>query len=138
MNLDKTEIFKVLGVESRIKIIELLKSKGTMCSKDIAEELSLSQAAISQHLKILRMAGIVKRERKGYWIPYSIVKEVLENCCCRLVEVCTCGCDTIDDLKEQEIETKNLESLIKYKEELEKKIIEVKEMILKIKTKKKQ
>jgi DNA-binding transcriptional ArsR family regulator len=85
-------MFKVLGVESRVKIIELLKSEGPLGTKRIAEVLGITPAAASQHLKILRHAGFVKSERRGYWVPHSIDEVSLENCCDMLTEVCRCGC----------------------------------------------
>lgn len=80
MGLDPSEIFKVLGVETRVRIIELLKSKGPLGANNIAETLGITPSAVSQHLKILRQAGLVRSERKGYWIPYSINVEALEDC----------------------------------------------------------
>jgi len=73
-----SEMFKVLAVETRVKIIELLKSKGPLGAKNIAGLVGITPAAVSQHLKILRQAGLVRSERKGYWIPYSIDEEALE------------------------------------------------------------
>ena len=80
MQSDPSEMFKVLSVDTRVKIIDLLKSQGPLGAKNIAEQLGITAAAVSQHLKILRQAGLVRRERKGYWIPYSIDKKELENC----------------------------------------------------------
>ncbi len=80
MNSDPTEMFKALAVETRVKIIELLKSEGPLGAKNIAGQIRVTPAAVSQHLKILRQAGLVRSERKGYWIPYSIDEEALENC----------------------------------------------------------
>ena len=75
----QAEIFKVLGVDSRIQIISLLKDRGWLCVNEISETLGISSSAVSQHLKILKFAGIVKNERKGYWIHYSVVPEALEQ-----------------------------------------------------------
>ena len=117
-----SEIFKVLGVETRIKMIELLKAKGPLGAKSIAEELGLTPAAISQHLKILRHAGLVKSERKGFWIPYTIDEETLENCGSMLMEVCTCDCHGHYKFKRIKLNEYNLESLLKYKDEIEKEL----------------
>ena len=65
IRLDSSEIFKILSVETRIRIIELLKSKGPIGVKDIAKEIGITPAAVSQHLKLLRQAGLVKNERRG-------------------------------------------------------------------------
>ncbi|MEE8480050.1 MAG: metalloregulator ArsR/SmtB family transcription factor, partial [Desulfobacterales bacterium] len=71
MNIEPSEIFKVLSVETRVKIIELLKAQGPLGAKDIAATIGITTAAVSQHLKILKQAGLVRSERKGYWIPYT-------------------------------------------------------------------
>src|SRR4030067_1945809 len=91
VKLEPLEMFKVLGVETRVKIIDLLKSEGPLGTKYISEKLGITPAAVSQHLRLLRQAGLVRNERKGYWIPYSIDEEALENCRKVLTDACTCG-----------------------------------------------
>jgi DNA-binding transcriptional ArsR family regulator len=112
-------MFKALAVETRVKIIELLKSEGPMGAKKIAERVGITPAAVSQHLKILRQAGFVRSERNGYWIPYSIDEEALENCGEALTEICTCGCQGTGNFKEKQLEDSSLESLMKYEREIE-------------------
>jgi DNA-binding transcriptional ArsR family regulator len=119
MNLEPSEMFKALAVETRVKIIELLKSEGPMGAKKIAERVGVTPAAVSQHLKILRQAGFVRSERNGYWIPYSIDEEALENCGEALTEICTCGCQGTGNFKEKQLEDSSLESLMKYEREIE-------------------
>ena len=133
MNLEPSEIFKVLSVDTRIRIIEILKSKDSVGVKKIAEMLNITDAAVSQHLKILRQAGLVRKERKGYWIPYSIDEKSLENCRCIINEVCTCGCG----IKKQDINTLSLSSLMKYEKELKKELKNVQESISEIRKQKK-
>lgn len=111
MHVDPSEIFKVLAVETRVKIIELLKSKGPLGAKNISETLGITAAAVSQHLKILRQAGLVRSERKGYWIPYSIDEKAMENCLQLLNEIFTCGCEGTGGFKEIELQKGDLESL---------------------------
>ena len=118
MNLEPSEMFKALAVETRVKIIELLKSEGPMGAKKIAELVGVTPAAVSQHLKILRQAGFVRSERNGYWIPYSIDEEALENCGEVLTEICTCGCQGTGNFKEKQLEDSSLESLMKYEREI--------------------
>jgi DNA-binding transcriptional ArsR family regulator len=118
MNLEPSEMFKALAVETRVKIIELLKSEGPMGAKKIAERVGVTPAAVSQHLKILRQAGFVRSERNGYWIPYSIDEEALENCGEALTEICTCGCQGTGNFKEKQLEDSSLESLMKYEREI--------------------
>jgi len=122
MLIDPAEIFKVLSVDTRVNIIELLKANGALGVKDISEKLGLSAPAISQHLKILKQAGLVRSERKGYWIPYSINEEAMENCREILNKVCTCGCDGTGEFKEKELNAANLKTLKKYEAELQKEL----------------
>ena len=134
MKLDPSEMFKVLGAETRVRIIELLKSKGPLGVKNIAGVLNITPAAVSQHLKALRQAGLVKNERKGYWIPYSIDEEALENCRCLLNKVCTCGCKATGGFKERKLNKAGLTSLVKYEKELKKELQNVRKRISKIRT----
>jgi ArsR family transcriptional regulator len=87
---DRYNMFKVLGVGTRVRIIELLKSKGPLGAKRIAQAIGVTPAAVSQHLRVLRQAGLVNSERKGYFIPYTVDVKGLESCCQGLIEVCTC------------------------------------------------
>ncbi|MCR4288798.1 MAG: metalloregulator ArsR/SmtB family transcription factor [Candidatus Scalindua sp.] len=119
MKFDPSEMFKLLGVETRIRIIELLKSKGSLGANKIAEILGITPAAVSQHLKVLRQAGLVRNERKGYWIPYSIDEEALENCRSVLNEVCTCGCKGTGKFSEKNLSESKLGTLKKYEKELQ-------------------
>ncbi len=119
MSVDPAELFKALAVETRVKIIELLKSNGPLGAKNISGHLGVTTAAVSQHLKILKQVGLVRSERKGYWIPYSIDEEALENCGQLLNEICTCGCQGTGDIKKVELNNSNLASLKNYELELE-------------------
>lgn len=112
------DMFKVLGVETRVRIIDLLKTKGPLGAKKIAEVLGITPAAVSQHLKILKQAGFVRSERKGFWIPYSIDEEALENCRDMVSEVCECGCHGPGRFKEKGHVSPNLESLKRYEKKL--------------------
>lgn len=88
---EAADLFKILSVDKRIEIIELLK-KEPMNVNALAEALGVTQSAVSQHLRVLKGAGLVKDERQGYWIYYSLNKDVLEKCRQRLNRICTCGC----------------------------------------------
>jgi len=114
-----SELFKILSVDTRIKIIEMLKAKGPLCVNAIAKSLGVTQSAISQHLKILKSMRLVSPKRKGYWIHYSLDEDVLEDCRQKLNKICTCGCRSIIcDVPVRE--TKN--NLIRYKNQLEKEL----------------
>jgi len=137
MKLEPSEMLKALAVETRVKIIDLLKSRGPRGAKAIAEILSITPAAASQHLKILRQAGLVRGQRKGYWIPYSIDEEALEKCRCVLNEICTCGCQEIGKPKREEWENANLDRLREYEKELRDELRIVQQRINEMKSQKK-
>jgi DNA-binding transcriptional ArsR family regulator len=85
------ELFKILSVDKRIEIIERLKS-GSKTVNALAEMLGVTPSAVSQHLRVLKAAGLVTNERQGYFIRYSLNEEVLEACRKRLSRICTCDC----------------------------------------------
>jgi DNA-binding transcriptional ArsR family regulator len=132
--MEPAEIFKVLSVETRVKIIELLKSQGPLGAKDISATIGITTAAVSQHLKILKQAGLVRSERKGYWIPYSIDEEAMENCRKLLTEVCTCRCKGSGNYREVESERSDLEALKKYEQELQSELDTVRQRVDELKS----
>ncbi|WP_261130325.1 metalloregulator ArsR/SmtB family transcription factor [Bacillus sp. Marseille-Q3570] len=68
------QVLKLLGDKTRLTIISLVNEQ-ECCVCEFVEILKMSQPAISQHLRKLRDAGLVKEQRKGQWIFYSINKE---------------------------------------------------------------
>lgn len=67
---------KALGHPARIAIIEFLLKVETCICGDIVNELPLSQPTISQHLKELKLAGIIKGNVEGNSICYCINPEI--------------------------------------------------------------
>jgi DNA-binding transcriptional ArsR family regulator len=103
METKKAELFKVLSVNTRIRIIELLKQKGPLGANEMSEMIGVTPSAVSQHLKILKHAGLVRNERKGYWIPYRIDERALEKCGELLSSTCSCGCKSAGRFREAEL-----------------------------------
>ena len=66
-----SDFFKVLGDETRMKIIYAL-SHEDLCVTDLAAALEMTQSAVSHQLKLLRMANQVKSRREGKSIFYSL------------------------------------------------------------------
>ena len=73
---DIVEVLGALSSEPRLRIIQALKEK-PLCVNALARRLEMRQSAISQHLRVLRSAGLVKSEKKGYWVHYSLDGENL-------------------------------------------------------------
>jgi len=72
------ELLKALSHPRRLEIVQLLRDQ-ELCVSDIYEMLDLPQANISQHLIILRQAGVVKTKKDGKHILYSLAsKKILK------------------------------------------------------------
>jgi ArsR family transcriptional regulator, arsenate/arsenite/antimonite-responsive transcriptional repressor len=72
------QIVKTLADETRFKLVKLLLTHD-LCVRGLAQHLKISEAAVSQHLKYLREAGIVKGEKRGYWTHYMVEKDRLNE-----------------------------------------------------------
>ncbi|KAF0820043.1 Arsenical resistance operon repressor [Bacillus sp. ZZV12-4809] len=75
LEIDKTaSILKLLGDKTRLTIVKLLKEHDC-CVCEFVEIFKMSQPAISQHLRKLKDAGVVRETRRGQWIIYSLNQE---------------------------------------------------------------
>lgn len=72
---DMLDFLKLLADETRLKIIMLL-SRRDMCVCEIMAELGMSQPAVSHHLRILKKSGIVRDDKDGRWVFYSLHENV--------------------------------------------------------------
>ncbi|WP_342045343.1 ArsR/SmtB family transcription factor [Bacillus sp. OTU530] len=64
-------VLKLLGDKTRLTIVAILKQR-ECCVCELLEVFDTSQPSISQHLRKLKDAGLVKEERRGQWIYYSL------------------------------------------------------------------
>ena len=78
-------VLRAVNHKLRQRIINLLEEKESLTVTDIYIKLRLEQSVASQHLAILRRAGVVNTNRDGKYIYYSIDKERLGQIS-RLVE----------------------------------------------------
>jgi DNA-binding transcriptional ArsR family regulator len=69
------QMFNSLGDETRLKIVKLL-SKGEFTVEELVELLGIAQSTTSHHLRVLKDAAMIKGEKRGRNIYYSIVKQV--------------------------------------------------------------
>lgn len=78
--IDKlAEIFKALSDPTRLRLVKLLNecqagvcNGGPLCVNALANQLGVTQSAVSQHLRILRQAGLVSGARRGSFMHYSL------------------------------------------------------------------
>jgi len=69
-------VFGALSAETRVRILQLLKERA-LCVNALAERLGVTSAAVSQHLRILRDAGLVTPDKRGYYVHYALNEETL-------------------------------------------------------------
>lgn len=72
-------ICKALGHPSRLKIVSHLKTIDQCICGEIVQLLPLSQSTVSQHLKVLKAAGLIKGEVEGPRTCYCLNHTVLEQ-----------------------------------------------------------
>ncbi len=84
--MDGLVVLKALGDETRLKIIEILLEYN-YCVRTLAEELGISEAAVSQHLKVLKEAGLLEGERRGYYMHYDVNRDVLHKLASKIEEL---------------------------------------------------
>lgn len=70
---------KALGHPARIAILQFLAKQQSCICGDIVEELPLSQSTVSQHLKELKEAGLIKGEIEGPSVCYCINEKAVER-----------------------------------------------------------
>ncbi len=71
--------FRALGDETRLAILALLRDRGRLCACEFLGCCSLSQPTLSHHLKVLREAGLVKAEKHGLWVHYSLNQAAVDE-----------------------------------------------------------
>jgi ArsR family transcriptional regulator len=81
------EIFKALSDPTRLRLVKLLgEHGGALCVNALAHRLEVTQSAVSQHLRVLRQAGLVNGQRHGHFVHYSLDRDRLEQYKARLQE----------------------------------------------------
>ncbi len=80
------EIFKALSDPTRLRLVKLLNDcppgvcqGGPLCVNALAHQLGVTQSAVSQHLRILRQAGLVSGARRGTFMHYSLDPDGLKK-----------------------------------------------------------
>ena len=74
-----SELMRALAHPLRLKILEFIDSQGAINVNKIYNTLNIEQSITSQHLKILKMAGVVHAEKQGKFVTYEIDYEVIKR-----------------------------------------------------------
>jgi DNA-binding transcriptional ArsR family regulator len=83
--IDTVEFAKALADETRQKIMTLCCCQ-QLSVNEIVEAIAVAQPTVSHHLAILRRAGLVRVERRGKQILYTLNQEHLAQGCCNVAE----------------------------------------------------
>jgi DNA-binding transcriptional ArsR family regulator len=72
-------VFRALSAEKRFEAVRCL-SQRSLCVGALSNILGISAGAVSQHLRILRDAGLVEADRRGYFIHYRVTPGAADRC----------------------------------------------------------
>lgn len=79
---EQAAIFSALGDPTRLRLLKLLSQQhdpDALCVNALVSILGISQPAVSQHLRVLKSVGLVRGERRGYHVHYSVDPEALKH-----------------------------------------------------------
>ncbi len=82
------QALKALADANRLKILRLLVD-GDLCVGALAARLGVSKPAVSQHLRALRRAGLVRGQKRGYWTHYGVDRQALARIAVQLNALAT-------------------------------------------------
>jgi len=80
---EQAALFSVLADPTRLRLLRLLAEQqepNALCVNALAYRLGVTQSAISQQLKVLKSAGMVKSEKRGYRVHYFVSPDGLKSC----------------------------------------------------------
>jgi ArsR family transcriptional regulator len=80
------EVFKAISDPSRRKILKILR-EGSRTAGELAAEFEITKGSLSHHFNILKAAGLVRCERRGQQIVYSLNLSVLEEAASMLLDL---------------------------------------------------
>lgn len=75
---DLARLLRVLAVGTRLRIVQILQGRA-LCVGALASRLDVTQGAVSQHLRMMRDAGLVIGEKHGYYVRYRLNERTLDR-----------------------------------------------------------
>lgn len=84
--MDLAIVLKAIADETRLKILKRLLQHN-YCVRALSRNLGISEAAISQHLKILKEADLLIWEKKGYFVHYDVNRNMLHELASQIEEL---------------------------------------------------
>jgi len=73
--------FKALSDPARLRLLSLIQAEpgSEACVCSLVDPLGLSQPTVTHHLQVLHRAGLLRREKRGVWVYYAVVREALDD-----------------------------------------------------------
>lgn len=71
-NGSMAQLFKALGDENRLLIVELIAENEEICACKLLDELEITQPTLSHHMKLLRDSKLIRARKEGRWMHYSL------------------------------------------------------------------
>ncbi len=84
-SVNTVEFAKAIADETRQKIMAICCCE-LLSVNDIVAKINVAQPTVSHHLKILKTAGLVRSERRGKQVLYTLHQERLAEGCCQVAE----------------------------------------------------
>jgi DNA-binding transcriptional ArsR family regulator len=78
--------FQALADPTRRAILKQLR-EGSRTAGDIAEAFNLTKPTLSHHFKVLEAAGLVRSEKRGTFVVYTLQSNVLEDLAAEVIEL---------------------------------------------------
>jgi ArsR family transcriptional regulator len=91
-----TELMRVLADPLRLQIVTLL-ARETLCTTHLVEETGAKQTNLSNHLRVLREAGVVETEPCGRFTYYKLRPDVIEAMASSFAELAAAARATAED-----------------------------------------
>ena len=73
------KVTKALADPTRFRILQAIAGAGETCCGELAQRFPITQATVSQHLKVLAEAGLVDVRREGQFNYYRMVRDILDD-----------------------------------------------------------
>jgi DNA-binding transcriptional ArsR family regulator len=80
------EVLQTMSNPARLRILEILHTRGKTCVCELEAALGMTQSNISFHLNLLRKDGLVTNKKVGKWVFYRLNEKAVGECLRKLAE----------------------------------------------------
>ena len=84
--MDTIKILRAMADEMRFEILTLLLEHN-YCVRALSKKLGISESATSQHIKVLKKAGLLTGVKKGYFMHYDVNRDTLHELSAEIKEL---------------------------------------------------